>query len=206
MDLKFIPTYFPELTSDKLALLAKLPELYAFWNEQINVVSRKDLENLEERHILHSLGITKIVEFKKNTKVLDIGTGGGFPGIPLAICFPDCSFTLVDSIGKKIKVVQEIADALGLKNITTYHKRVEELEDEFHYIVSRAVAPTAKLLSWTKHLRLKEVKSKNGYYLLKGGDLKDELKIANKTNKVHLLGNYFEGEFFETKKVIEIKY
>jgi len=185
-----------------------LAELYAFWNEQINVISRKDTDNFYERHVLHSLGIAKVIQFKKETKIMDVGTGGGFPGIPLAILFPDCQFTLVDSIGKKIKVVSEVANALGLKNVQGIHERAEKINESFDFIISRAVTKMPEFITWVKHKISKSSKNNlpNGILYLKGGDLTEEMKTVKQWHKEYLLKDFFEGEFFETKKVIYVKF
>lgn len=202
MSLELILKYFPEITSEQKDQFAELEILYKDWNEKINVISRKDTESLYEKHILHSLGIAKVMEFADNTKVLDIGTGGGFPGIPLAILFPNAQFTLVDSIGKKITVVKGVAESLGLKNVTAHHMRAEQLKEKFHFVVSRAVTQMPVFLSW---LRGKFEKDQfnpkhNGVLYLKGGDLGEEL--AGIKCEIVQLKNYFEEEFFDTKKVV----
>ena len=170
--------YFPNLTQLQISQFSQLQELYKDWNLKINVVSRKDIDELYLRHVLHSLGIAKVVQFKPNTKVLDVGTGGGFPGIPLAILFPETQFHLVDSIGKKIKVVNDVSEGLGLQNIKTTHGRVEEIKGTYDFIVSRAVAQMETFVFWTKGKINKKQQHpiKNGILYLKGGDLSDELK------------------------------
>jgi 16S rRNA (guanine527-N7)-methyltransferase len=185
-----------------------LKSLYEEWNKQINVISRKDTENFYERHVLHSLGIAKVLNFKKGTKILDVGTGGGFPGIPLAIMFPDCEFLLVDSIGKKIKVVNEVAKALGLKNVRGIHERAEKVDSTFDFIVSRAVTQMPEFITWIKNKISKTSTNKlpNGILYLKGGDLTEEMKQVKQWHKEYNLKDYFEGEFFETKKVIYVKF
>ncbi len=202
MPVELIEKYFPNITEKQKKQFADLEELYKEWNEKINVISRKDVDSLYEKHILHSLGIAKIMEFAPDTKVLDIGTGGGFPGIPLAILFPEVHFTLIDSIGKKITVVKEIAAAIGLENVTAIHERAENVKDQFHFVVSRAVTQMPVFLRWLKGKFLKEqINSKhNGVLYLKGGDLGEEL--AGLKAKIFDLKDYFEGEFFETKKVV----
>ena len=202
MSLELVLKYFPDITSEQKDQFAELETLYKDWNEKINVISRKDTDSLYEKHILHSLGIAKIMEFADNTKVLDIGTGGGFPGIPLAILFPNAQFTLVDSIGKKITVVKGVAESLGLKNVTAHHMRAEQLKEKFHFVVSRAVTQMPVFLSW---LRGKFEKDQfnpkhNGVLYLKGGDLGEEL--AGIKCEIFQLKNYFEEEFFDTKKVV----
>ncbi|ROI14299.1 16S rRNA (guanine(527)-N(7))-methyltransferase RsmG [Epilithonimonas hominis] len=202
MSLELILQYFPNITSEQKKQFAELEVLYKDWNEKINVISRKDTDSLYEKHILHSLGIAKVMAFADNTKVLDIGTGGGFPGIPLAILFPNVQFTLVDSIGKKITVVKGVAESLGLKNVTAHHMRAEQLKEKFHFVVSRAVTQMPVFLTW---LRGKFEKDQfnpkhNGVLYLKGGELAEEL--AGLKAEIFSLKNYFEGEFFDTKKVV----
>ena len=197
--------YFPDLTELQISQFKKLEDLYKEWNSQINVISRKDIDELYLRHVLHSLGIAKVQPFLPESKVLDIGTGGGFPGIPLAILFPKTNFYLVDSIGKKIKVVNEVSTALGLKNVRAEHKRAEEVKDEFDFIVSRAVTNMDDFVKWTrkKIAKKKNHELKNGILYLKGGDLTEELvNFPNAT--LFDLPDYFEEEFFETKKVVHI--
>lgn len=202
MKAELIEKYFPQITDEQKAQFAKLETLYGEWNEKINVISRKDMESLYEKHILHSLGIAKVMEFAPETKVLDIGTGGGFPGIPLAILFPETQFTLIDSIGKKITVVKEVSAGVGLKNITAIHGRAEDLKEKFHFVVSRAVTQMPVFLRWLKGKFEKEQfnAKHNGVLYLKGGDLAEEL--AGLKTEIIDLKNYFEGEFFETKKVV----
>lgn len=198
--------YFPDLTADQKEKFSRLKELYLFWNAQINVISRKDTEDFYERHVLHSLGIAKIMEFTPGSSVLDIGTGGGFPGIPLAILFPEVQFHLVDSIGKKIKVVKEVAHALGLKNVRATHARAEEIKQQFDFIVSRAVTAMPAFLPWTKGKFLKENKNPlpNGILYLKGGDLKEEMAPVKFPYAIYSLQKVFSGEFFETKAVVYV--
>jgi len=201
--MELILKYFPNLTDNQIAQFEKLQELYQDWNLKINVVSRKDIDELYLRHVLHSLGIAKVMEFQPNTKVMDVGTGGGFPGIPLAILFPETQFHLVDSIGKKIKVVNEVAEGLGLQNVKTTHGRVEEVKDTYDFIVSRAVAQMETFVRWTKNkVHKKHVHPlKNGILYLKGGDLSEELQNFPKAT-LYDLTKYFEEDFFETKKVV----
>jgi 16S rRNA (guanine527-N7)-methyltransferase len=203
-----ILSYFPELSSKQIEQFSKLQELYVHWNEQINVISRKDTENFYERHVLHSLGIAKVIQFKKDTKIMDVGTGGGFPGIPLAILFPDCDFLLVDSIGKKIKVVNEVAHELGLKNVTGIHERAEKVAGSFDFVVSRAVTQMPEFITWVKNKVSKTSKNSlpNGILYLKGGDLSEEMKTVKQWSKEYKLKDFFEGEFFETKKVVYVKF
>ena len=202
MSVSLILKYFPEITDEQKQQFEKLEQLYTEWNEKINVISRKDMDGLYEKHILHSLGITKVMPFADGTKVLDIGTGGGFPGIPLAILFPKVSFTLIDSIGKKIKVVEAISEGLGLKNVTAVHGRAEKLKEKFHFVVSRAVTQMPEFLRWLKGKFEKEQfnEKHNGVLYLKGGDLAEEL--AGLRCEIFQLKNYFEEEFFDTKKVV----
>lgn len=203
-----INLYFPDLSSVQIEQFSKLAELYSFWNQQINVISRKDTENFYERHVLHSLGIAKVLNFKNGTKIMDVGTGGGFPGIPLAILFPECEFVLVDSIGKKIKVVNEVAAALGLSNVHGIHERAEKVEGTFDFIVSRAVTQMPEFIGWVKNKISKTSKNvlPNGILYLKGGDLSEEMKTVKQWRKEYNLKEYFEGEFFETKKVVYVKF
>lgn len=203
--LNLLLKYFPSLSPEQQQQFGQLQALYERWNSQINVISRKDIEALYERHILHSLGIAKVIQFKPGSQVIDVGTGGGFPGIPLAIMFPDTEFTLVDSIGKKIKVVNEVADALHLKNVKAYHSRVEDINDKFHFIVSRAVTEFPVFYNW---VRLKVNNEQindlpNGILYLKGGDLKEEFGKYYEKAIFHPLSTFFEEEFFETKKVVQ---
>ncbi len=226
IDLALITKYFPFITTNQAEQFSKLKELYVEWNAQINVISRKDIDHLYEHHVLHSLAIAKIIQFKDRTKILDVGTGGGFPGIPLAILFPNCHFHLIDSIGKKIKVVNEVSLGLGLKNISTEHKRVEQVSDKYDFIVSRAVTDLSEFFGWVR----KKFSSTNfndlpnGILYLKGGELNGELNNLEKmlrylntvdpTNNKSLkssriaiydLKEYFEEDFFELKKVVYIK-
>ena len=197
--------YFPDLSENQISQFSKLEELYTFWNAQINVISRKDIEELQIRHVLHSLGIAKVQAFKSGTRILDVGTGGGFPGIPLAILFPETHFHLVDSIGKKIKVVKEVAAALDLKNVKAEAIRAEEVKGEFDFIVSRAVTNMDEFVKWTRNKIAKKQQHelKNGILYLKGGDLTEELQHFPNA-RLFNLSDYFEDEFFETKKVVHI--
>ncbi|MGY5351774.1 16S rRNA (guanine(527)-N(7))-methyltransferase RsmG [Wenyingzhuangia sp. IMCC45533] len=197
--------YFPNLSETQIAQFTKLETLYKEWNSQINVISRKDIDELYIRHVLHSLGIAKVQSFKPGSKILDVGTGGGFPGIPLAILFPETEFLLVDSIGKKIKVVKGVAEGIGLENLQAEHMRAEKVRGEFDFVVSRAVTAMPDFVKWVKKKCCKKQNHelKNGILYLKGGDLTDELKdFSNST--LYDLPNYFEEDFFETKKVVHL--
>ncbi|MDX1446068.1 16S rRNA (guanine(527)-N(7))-methyltransferase RsmG [Lishizhenia sp.] len=204
---QLILSYFPELTQKQIEQFAALGDLYQEWNEKINVISRKDVDNFYERHVLHSLGIAKVIQFKKGTRLLDVGCGGGFPGIPLAILFPDCEFHLVDSIGKKIKVVQEVADAIGLTNLKATHSRAEQIKDKYDFVISRAVTAMPKFLQWITNKFDKQDKNAypNGVFYLKGGDLREEMKPVKRHTEYFELADFFEGEFFETKKVVYVR-
>ena len=201
--MELILKYFPNLTEDQISKFKKLESLYQDWNLKINVVSRKDIDELYLRHVLHSLGIAKVITFNDGSKILDVGTGGGFPGIPLAIMFPNCSFHLVDSIAKKLKVVDEVVEGLGLTNVKTTHSRVEDIHDTYDFIVSRAVAAMPTFVHWTKGKIAKKQNHelKNGIIYLKGGDLTEELQDY-KTAVIYNLNTFFEEDFFETKKVV----
>jgi 16S rRNA (guanine527-N7)-methyltransferase len=203
--MQLIQKYFKDLSPLQIQQFSQLQELYKDWNLKINVVSRKDIDELYVRHVLHSLGIAKIIEFKSGSKVMDVGTGGGFPGIPLAILFPETQFHLVDSIGKKIKVVNEVAQGLGLQNVKTTHGRVEDVKDTYDFIVSRAVAQMETFVRWTRGRIAKKQQHelKNGILYLKGGDLTEELKKYTSA-KIYDLSRYFEEDFYETKKVVHL--
>ncbi|MRJ08469.1 16S rRNA (guanine(527)-N(7))-methyltransferase RsmG [Ornithobacterium rhinotracheale] len=205
MEYHLIEKYFPALSETQKKQFEQLGTLYPEWNEKINVISRKDIEELYTRHVLHSLAIAKVYEFLPNQKVLDVGTGGGFPGIPLAILFPETQFHLVDSIGKKILVVQNIAEALGLKNVVAEQKRVEKIKDKYHFVVSRAVTQMPKFMAWIKGKFLTQEfenqKLKNGILYLKGGDLSEELKDYSKA-KIYNISDFYTEDFFDTKKVV----
>ena len=200
-----IRKYFKNLSATQIQQFEKLQELYEDWNLKINVVSRKDIDELYLRHVLHSLGIAKVVQFKPGSTELDVGTGGGFPGIPLAILFPDTQFHLVDSIGNKIKVVDEVVAGLGLENVKTTNGRVEEVKDTYDFIVSRAVAQMETFVGWTKGRINKKQNHdlKNGILYLKGGDLSEELKLYTSAT-IYDLPAYFEEDFYETKKVVHL--
>ncbi len=196
--------YFPDLTAQQIERFTALQAIYTEWNEKINVISRKDIENLYERHILHSLSIAKFIQFKNGTKIMDLGTGGGFPGVPLAILYPEVRFHLVDSIGKKLKVIEAVKEQTGLSNVFTFHARAEQMEYQYDFVVSRAVAPLADLLSWTKgkyspkqgHQGLR-----NGLICLKGGDIEAELSVVKNARKVPL-NSFFEEAFFTDKFLV----
>jgi 16S rRNA (guanine527-N7)-methyltransferase len=201
-----IAKYFPKLDELQIARFVQLESLYAEWNAQINVISRKDFEGFYERHVLHSLAIAKLISFTPGTKVLDVGTGGGFPGIPLAIMFPEVKFHLVDSIGKKIKVVNAVIEALGLKNATAQQIRAEELKDKYDFVVSRAVTRLPEFVPWVqKNIATKHINAMpNGILYLKGGEISAELKPYKRSVFVKNLSDYFEEEFFDTKKVVHL--
>ncbi|MEG0796631.1 MAG: 16S rRNA (guanine(527)-N(7))-methyltransferase RsmG [Odoribacter sp.] len=199
-------SYFPELTEKQKEQFSRLGTLYGEWNEKINVISRKDMDSFWTHHVLHALAIAKIIHFLPGTKIMDVGTGGGFPGIPLAILFPEADFYLIDSIGKKIKVVEGIRDALGLKNVRTKQTRVEEMREKQDFIVSRAVTAFPAFVGWVKNLVRVDSHNPlpNGILYLKGGDFEDELKpFAGKTT-VYELPTFFSEDFFETKKIIHL--
>lgn len=203
--MKRIVHYFPDLSKGQYEQFEKLEELYKTWNAQINVVSRKDIDALYEKHVLHSLGIAKVQGFKSGAKILDVGTGGGFPGIPLAILFPKVNFYLIDSIGKKIKVVQAIADTLNLKNVEARHQRAQAFKQPVDFVVSRAVTRMEDFVPWVR----KNIKNKgshrlgNGILYLKGGDLTEELASFTKAQQFDL-SDHFDEAFFETKKVVHL--
>ncbi|MBQ0070129.1 MAG: 16S rRNA (guanine(527)-N(7))-methyltransferase RsmG [Bacteroidales bacterium] len=199
-----INKYFPNLTPLQQEQFSRILELYPEWNEKINVISRKDIENLEVNHVLHSLGIVKFVNFTPGTKILDLGTGGGFPGIPLAIFYPEVTFHLVDRIGKKLKVAQDIVDQLNLKNVTIQHGDVKEVKGTFDFVVSRAVMPLNDLVPLVKRLIARDMKNAvpNGLICLKGGDLSGEVQKYRNDVLIDDLSNYFKEEFYKTKKVV----
>lgn len=202
-----ISEYFPGLTVEQMSRFEKLLPLYKAWNEKINVVSRKDIDHLYTRHVLHSLGIARVINFAEGARVLDAGTGGGFPGIPLAIFFPGVNFYLVDSIGKKIKVVHEIAAALGLRNITAVQGRVEAVKRKFDFAVSRAVAPLAEMLVWLQPLVVKGKMGTlpNGMFFLKGGDLTAEIEATGRDIREFALTDFFKEDFFAGKKILYLE-
>jgi 16S rRNA (guanine527-N7)-methyltransferase len=205
--LALITKYFSDFSPAQLQQFAALDELYTDWNSKINVISRKDMDSLYEKHVLHSLSIATAFEFKAGSTIVDLGTGGGFPGIPLAILFPQTSFHLVDSIGKKIKVVQEVAGALGLTNVKATHARAEEIDQSFDFVVSRAVTQLKDFYPWvrTKFKKQSGNKLANGILYLKGGDLDQEIKESGLKVQQYHLKDYFAEEFFETKQVIYVK-
>ena len=204
--MELINKYFPSITSEQRERFAALDSLYRDWNSKINVISRKDIDNLYEHHILHSLGIAKLIAFKSGTRIMDLGTGGGFPGIPLAIMFPDVQFHLVDSIGKKIRVCDEVRTALGLTNVTTEWSRAENVKDKFDFVVSRAVMPLADLVKLIRKNIAKDSHNAmpNGLICLKGGELANEVMPMKSHTLITDLSDYFEEEFFETKKVVYV--
>lgn len=204
--MKEIDKYFPQLTETQRTQFAQLSQLYETWNAQINVISRKDIEHLYEKHVLHSLAIYKFIQFSSGSEILDIGTGGGFPGIPLAIMLPDVHFTLTDSIGKKIKVVEEISSAIGLNNVKAMHIRSEQVKQKFDFVVSRAVADLSELLRWSEgKMQKKQINAMpNGLICLKGGDLTNELSVNRKSVEPYELSTWFDESFFESKKLIYV--
>lgn len=205
---QFVFDHFPDLSEEQKEQIAALQPLYESWNAQINVISRKDMEHFYARHVLHSLAIAKVISFKPGTRILDVGTGGGFPGIPLAILFPDSKFHLVDSIGKKIKVVEDVVEQLSLKNVRATKARAESLNQSYHFVVNRAVAAMPKLIGWVR----KSIDGQNfndlpnGILSLKGGDLEEELQRAKGQVRTFCIADYFSDPFFETKKVVYISF
>lgn len=199
--------YFPELDSTQREKFTALAPLFAEWNAQINVISRKDMEHFYVRHVLHGLAIAKVIQFKPGTSVLDVGTGGGFPGVPLAILFPEVQFHLVDSIAKKIKVVRDVAERLQLQNVKAAQARAEELPGKYHFVVNRAVAPMPKLVHWVKErIDSQSINTlPNGILSLKGGDLRDELEPFKKRTEIFPISSFFDDPFFETKQVVYIQ-
>lgn len=204
--MELIHKYFPNITAQQREHFAALDALYRDWNSKINVISRKDIDNLYEHHILHSLGIAQLISFKPGTRIMDLGTGGGFPGIPLAIMFPDVHFHLVDSIGKKIRVCDEVRTALGLENVTTEWARAENVKDKYDFVVSRAVMPLTDLVKLVRKNIAKDSHNAmpNGLICLKGGELEHEVMPMKSHTLITDLSNYFEEEFFETKKVVYV--
>ncbi|MFI3296872.1 MAG: 16S rRNA (guanine(527)-N(7))-methyltransferase RsmG [bacterium] len=197
-----IEKYFTQLTPKQVEQFSSLYDLYIDWNSKINVISRKDIENLYEKHVLHSLAVAKILRFADGTNIVDVGTGGGFPGVPLAIMFPNCHFHLVDSVGKKLKVAQGVADAIGLKNISTEHNRMENVKDKYDFVVSRAVMPLGDLVRLVRKNISKKQKNAlpNGLICLKGGELENEIREFKNISTLYNISEFFEEEFFETKK------
>ncbi len=204
--MQLIRHYFPGLSDFQVDQLAQLKSLYTEWNQKINVVSRKDIESLYLHHVLHSLAIAKVIKFADGTYVLDVGTGGGFPGIPLAILFPETQFTLIDSIGKKIKVVKEVSSALGLQNVEGRHVRVQDVKERFDFVVSRAVTALPDFMAMVKgRIRKEQINHlQNGVLYLKGGEVENELNTINYHNHVYYLSNFFKEPFFETKLLIHL--
>lgn len=203
--MELILKYFPDLTKNQIAQFAALEDLYKDWNLKINVVSRKDIDELYLRHVLHSLAIAKVINFKDGSSLMDVGTGGGFPGIPLAILFPNCQFHLVDSINKKLNVVREVVAGLELQNVKVTHSRVEEIDETFDFIISRAVAAMPTFVHWVKGKIAKTQANdlKNGILYLKGGDLTEELQDYQ-TTTIYNISDFYEEDFFETKKVVHL--
>lgn len=204
--MEIIQKYFPDLTEEQRRQFAALYDLYTDWNAKINVISRKDIENLYEHHVLHSLAIARVIRFRPGTRIMDLGTGGGFPGIPLAILFPEVTFHLVDSIGKKVRVATEVANAIGLTNVTFRHARAEEEKQLFDFVVSRAVMPLADLIKIIKkNISPQAINAlPNGLICLKGGELEHEAMPFKHKTTMHALSDDFEEEFFQTKKVVYV--
>lgn len=204
--MELITKYFPQLTEEQRSQYAALDALYRDWNSKINVISRKDIDNLYEHHVLHSLGIAQIIHFRPGSRIMDLGTGGGFPGIPLAILFPECQFHLVDSIGKKVRVATEVAQSIGLKNVTFCHERAEEEKQRFDFVVSRAVMPLADLVKIVRKNIAPRPQNAlpNGLICLKGGELANETLPFKHRATLWDLKEYFEEEYFQTKKVVHV--
>ncbi len=204
--MELVRKYFEDLQDEQYEKFDMLPELYEYWNSRINVISRKDIDNLEVNHVLHSLSIAKSINFHSNSSICDVGTGGGFPGIPLAILFPKVEFLLIDSIGKKINVVEELVEELGLINVRALNLRAENLDQKFDFIVSRAVTNLPVFTSWIKNKIYPRSKNElsNGILYLKGGDFQDELKSIKYRSEVFNISDHFEEDFFETKKIVHI--
>ena len=204
--MEIILKYFPNLSIKQIEQFSSLQKIYKEWNEQINVISRKDIDNLYTHHVLHSLSIAKFVQFKDATKIADLGTGGGFPGIPLAILFPECRFHLIDSIGKKLKVIEAVKEEIGLTNVFTFHSRMEDMDYQYDFVVSRAVAPLGDLLNWTKrkYLPKDQNKIRNGLICLKGGDIDVELATVKNARKFPV-ADYFGEEFFKDKFLVHVE-
>lgn len=205
--LDIVLKYFPELTETQIGQFTEMYPIYEDWNGKINVISRKDTENFYERHVLHSLAIAKLIQFKPGTQVADVGTGGGFPGIPLAVMFPEVKFDLIDATAKKIKVVEDVAQKIGLQNVNCIHARSEDLTTKYDFVVSRAVAEAETFHRWAGHLVKKKSVNElgNGYLMLKGGDLIEEFSNFTVHFRFHNLSDFFEEEFFETKKLVYVK-
>ncbi len=200
--MNIIEKYFTQLTPKQVEQFSSLYDLYIDWNSKINVISRKDIENLYEKHVLHSLAVAKILRFADGTNIVDVGTGGGFPGVPLAIMFPNCHFHLVDSVGKKLKVAQGVADAIGLTNISVQHERMENVKEKYDFVVSRAVMPLGDLVRLVRKNISKQQKNAlpNGLICLKGGELENEIREFKNIATLYNISEFFEEEFFETKK------
>ena len=198
--------YFPGLNKHQQQQFQQLGSLYREWNEKINVISRKDMDHLYLHHVLHSLSLAKVIDFKPNTHILDIGTGGGFPGIPLAIYFPQCNFHLVDSIGKKIKVVNAVYEAVGLENVSSEQNRAEKLQGKYDFVTGRAITNLNSIINWTRSKINNDSRNnlKNGIFYLKGGDFAEEINQIKRPYKIFNIADYFEEEFFKTKKIIQI--
>ena len=204
--MEIITKYFPNLTPEQTSQFAQLYDLYTDWNSKINVISRKDIENLYERHVLHSLGIAKVISFRPETHVMDLGCGGGFPGIPLAILFPEVQFHLVDSIGKKVRVAQEVANAIGLKNVAFSHARGEEIKEKYDFVVTRAVMSLVELIKCVRknidHTQRNSLT--NGIIALKGGELDSEMASMRNICTTWDISDFFSEEYFETKKIVHV--
>lgn len=201
-----VRNYFPEFSAIQHEMLDRLTPLYEDWNSKINVISRKDMAHFRERHVLHSLAIYKTIQFPEGSRILDIGTGGGFPGVPLAIANPTCSFVLLDSVGKKLKVIDGVAESLGLSNIETIHERVEKHHGSYNYLISRAVTNLTNFIRLTRHLSTKKNQKFSSIYYLKGGDFNDELSTVQMNSEVHELKEIFKEDFFETKKIVRLSH
>ena len=204
MDL--IKKYFPDIPKEQYNQLKELKSHYEEWNQKINVISRKDIDNFYERHVLHSLAIAKLIQFRDDSTIIDVGTGGGFPGVPVAILFPNAHFTLLDSIGKKLKGINEISETLHIDKMETIHSRVETIDRKYDYILSRAVTNLPKFIKLTRNIRNAKSASHSGIYYLKGGDFEKELKQIKEKSHITDLNSLFEEEFFITKKLIHIPY
>lgn len=202
--MEIIEKYFPDLSDTQRKQFTALQDLYTEWNAKINVISRKDIDNLYERHVLHSLSIAKFIQFEKGAKIMDLGCGGGFPGVPLAILFPECRFHLVDSIGKKLKVIDAVSEAIHLENVFTFHSRAEQMDFQYDFVISRAVAPAMDLMKWSKgkYFQKNRHKIKNGLICLKGGDLQEELKPFPLAETIPLSTYFSEPFFAENNKVL----